>query len=100
MVLNRLSIGGPAVNTLAVAHQLSRDFEILLLAGEPLPQEESAAYLLQQYNGFRVEILPSIRRAIQPVQDLKAFFQLKQKIRSFQPRLYIHMVPSPACWHV
>lgn len=87
MVLNRLSIGGPAVNTLAIAHQLSRDFEILLLAGEPLPQEESAAYLLQQYKGFRVEILPSIRRAIQPVQDLKAFFQLKQKVRSFQPQI-------------
>lgn len=87
MVLNRLSIGGPAVNTLAVAHQLSRDFEILLLAGEPLPQEESAAYLLQKYKGFRVEMLPSIRRAIQPVQDLKAFFQIKEKIRSFQPQI-------------
>lgn len=87
MVLNRLSIGGPAVNTLAVAHQLSSDFEILLLAGEPLPQEESAAYLLQKYKGFRVEILPSIRRAIQPVQDLKAFFQIKQKIRTFQPQI-------------
>lgn len=87
MVLNRLSIGGPAVNTLAVAHQLSSDFEILLLAGEPLPQEESAAYLLQKYKGFRVEILPSIRRAIQPVQDLKAFFQIKEKIRSFQPQI-------------
>ena len=87
MVLNRLSIGGPAVNTLAVAHQLSRDFEILLLAGEPLPQEESAAHLLQKYKGFRVEMLPSIRRAIQPVQDLKAFFQLKEKIRSFQPQI-------------
>ena len=87
MVLNRLSIGGPAVNTLAVAHQLSNDFEILLLAGEPLPQEESAAYLLHKYKGFRVEILPSIRRAIQPVQDLKAFFQIKEKIRSFQPQI-------------
>ncbi len=54
MVLNRLSIGGPAVNTLAIAHQLSRDFEILLLAGEPLPQEESAAYMLVAATAYRM----------------------------------------------
>jgi glycosyltransferase involved in cell wall biosynthesis len=72
---------------LAVAHELSSDFEILLLAGEPLENEESAAFLLKKYTGFNVQILPSIKRAILPVADFKAFVQIKKIIHSFQPQI-------------
>ena len=43
--LNRLAVGGPAINTLSVAAELSRDFEILLVAGEPMRDEQSAECL-------------------------------------------------------
>lgn len=87
IVLNRLSIGGPAVNTLAIAHALRNDFEILLVAGEPAHGEGSAAYLLEEYNGFDVKLLPSIKRSILPLNDIAAFFELKKIIKAFQPQI-------------
>ncbi|MFM9908861.1 MAG: glycosyltransferase [Chitinophagaceae bacterium] len=87
MVLNRLSIGGPAVNTLALCQYLSSDFEVLLVAGEPAKGEESASHLLEAYPAFKVQMLSSIRRAIIPVEDIKAYIQLKNIIRKFQPQI-------------
>ena len=87
IVLNRLSIGGPAVNTLAIAHALRHDFEILLVAGKPAHGEGSAAYLLEEYNGFDVKLLTSIKRSILPLNDIAAFVELKKIIRAFQPQI-------------
>lgn len=86
-MLNRLAIGGPATNTLAVAHELSGDFEILLVAGNPVHGEESAAYLLQQYNSFPVQILHSFKRAILPLDDLRTYNKLKKIIQNFKPHI-------------
>ncbi len=85
IVLNRLAIGGPATNTLAVAHELSSDFEILLVAGDPMHNEESAAYLLQQYNSFEVQIIHSFKRAVLPFNDFSAYKKLKAIIKNFKP---------------
>jgi glycosyltransferase involved in cell wall biosynthesis len=87
IVLNRLSIGGPATNTLAVAQALKDDFEIVLVAGEPVQGEESAAYLLEQYNGFHVQMLKSMKRAVLPMDDYHAYKQMKQIIKTFQPHI-------------
>jgi glycosyltransferase involved in cell wall biosynthesis len=87
IVLNRLSIGGPATNTLAIAHELQKDFEILLIAGEPDQGEESAAYLLEQYSGFNVQILRNMKRAVLPVNDYYSYRKIKQIIKEFQPHI-------------
>lgn len=87
IVLNRLSIGGPAVNTLAIAHALRHDFEILLVAGEPAHGEGSAAYLLEKYNGFDVKLSASIKRSILPFNDVAAFFEIKKIIKEFKPQI-------------
>lgn len=87
IVLNRLSIGGPATNTLAIAQALKDDFEILLVAGEPVHGEESAAYLLDQYSGFQVQMLKSMKRAVLPLDDYHAYRQIKQIIKAFQPHI-------------
>jgi glycosyltransferase involved in cell wall biosynthesis len=87
IVLNRLSIGGPATNTLAIAHELRHDFDVMLIAGEPVQGEESAAYLLEQYSGFKVQMLQSMKRAVVPLADYHAYRQIKQIIRQFQPHI-------------
>jgi glycosyltransferase involved in cell wall biosynthesis len=87
IVLNRLSIGGPATNTLAVAAALKDDFEILLVAGEPVHGEDSSAYLLDQYSGFRVQMLTSMKRAVLPLNDYHAYRQIRQIIKKFQPHI-------------
>ncbi len=85
IVLNRLAIGGPATNTLAVAAALSNQFEILLVAGAPLLEEQSADYLLDDYKGFSVVKIADFRRSVLPWHDVKAFFQLRKIIRNFKP---------------
>jgi glycosyltransferase involved in cell wall biosynthesis len=87
IILNRLSIGGPASNTLALASLLSNDFEVLLIAGKPLKDEQSAEYLLEQYTGFKVEILSSFKRAVLPLDDLKAYFKIRKTIKEFRPHI-------------
>ena len=85
ILLNRLSVGGPAINTLSAASILSNDFEILFVAGEPMNDEQSADFLLEQYKGFRVEKIKSLRRSIIPGQDIRAYYCIKKIIKSFRP---------------
>lgn len=87
IILNRLAIGGPASNTLALASLLSNEFDILLVAGEPLPDEQSASFLLDRYKGFRVEIIRSFKRAVLPTQDVSAYLRLRHIIKEFQPQI-------------
>ena len=87
ILLNRLSIGGPASNTLPLAAALKNNFDILLVAGNPLPDEQSAKHLLDKHRGLRTIILPEIRRAIHPAQDLETYRKLLQIIRDFQPQI-------------
>lgn len=87
ILLNRLSIGGPASNTLPLASALQSQFEILLVAGNPLPDEQSALHLLDRYKGFQTIIVPEIKRSMQPVQDLKTYKKLLQIIRDFNPQI-------------
>ncbi|MBX9782813.1 MAG: glycosyltransferase [Chitinophagaceae bacterium] len=87
IVLNRLSVGGPASNTLALAHALCNEFDILLIAGKPVHGEESAEYLLQQYTGFKVQILPSIKHAVLPFDDYHAYHQIKKIVKEFKPQI-------------
>ena len=85
ILLNRLSVGGPAINTLSAASILSTDFEILFVAGEPMNDEQSADFLLEQYTGFRVEKIKSLRRSIIPGQDIRAYYHIKKIIKNFRP---------------
>lgn len=87
IILNRLSIGGPAANTLALAARLSFDYEILLVAGKPGTGEHSAEHLLSSSDGFRVEFLEEIRREVLPLQDIKTYCKLRKIIRSFKPHI-------------
>lgn len=59
----------------------------MLVAGKPLPDEQSAEFLLEEYKGFRVQILSSFKRAILPVQDIKAYFSIRKIIREFKPHI-------------
>ncbi len=83
--LNRLAVGGPAINTLSVAAELSRDFDILLVAGEPMRDEQSAEFLLEQYKGFTVKRIKSLRRTVLPIQDIRSYYHIKKIIREFKP---------------
>lgn len=87
IVLNRLSVGGPASNTISAASLLADQFDILLVAGAPNADEQEADYLLEQYKGFRVQKIASMKRSVIPGNDWRAYNELKKIIRSFQPHI-------------
>jgi glycosyltransferase involved in cell wall biosynthesis len=87
IILNRLSVGGPATNILSAAAALSNSYTILLIAGEPLKDEQSAEYLLAEYKGFRVQMIPSLRRSVIPAMDIRSYYHIKKIIREFQPHI-------------
>jgi glycosyltransferase involved in cell wall biosynthesis len=87
IILNRLAVGGPAFNVISGAAALSNEFEILLLAGAPDADEQPADYLLDQYKGFQFQKINSLKRSVLPGTDWRAYKEIKQAIRKFQPQI-------------
>jgi glycosyltransferase involved in cell wall biosynthesis len=81
IILNRLVIGGQAVDTISLAYYLQQDFDIVILYGEKENDEIESSFLLQQYPGLNIQKIKSLRRTINPFTDLLAFYAIFQEIR-------------------
>jgi glycosyltransferase involved in cell wall biosynthesis len=85
-IITRMIIGGAQENTLYNSEDLIRDFgdEVLLITGPALGPEGD---LLQQGRGGQVplELIPSLRRAIDPRRDTTSYFAIKRALRTFRP---------------
>jgi len=75
------------MNTMALASKLSEQYEVLLIAGEPLSHEHSAEHLLNFYRGFKVEIVREFTRNVFLWKDYQAYKKIKSIIRSFAPQI-------------
>ena len=80
IILNRLVIGGQAVDTIPLAYYLQEYFDILILYGNKEQDEVEASFLLQQYPNIRIKKIPYLRRTINPFIDIIAFFSLLKQI--------------------
>lgn len=76
IILNRLVIGGQAIDTIPLAYYLQEYFDILLLYGEKEADEVEASFLLYQYPGLQIKKISQLRRTINPLTDVLAFFKL------------------------
>lgn len=85
--LNRLVIGGVAQDILSLAHYLSRDFEILLLVGQKNEDEQEAVNLLEEYKGFNVIEIPTVKRSFNIINDIRSYFRVKKILHSFKPHI-------------
>jgi len=85
IILNRLVIGGPAVDTIPLASHLLPHFDILLLYGEKEKDEMEATFLLKQYPDLQLKKIVHLKRSVHPFRDLLAFFRILQIIHSFKP---------------
>ena len=81
IILNRLVIGGQAVDTIPLAYYLQKDFSIVILYGEKESDEVEATFLLKQYPGLVVKKIKQLRRTINPLTDLIAFFAICKQIK-------------------
>jgi len=73
------------MNTLAMASALSDEFDILCIAGKPLPHEHTAEHLLKMYTGFRLELIDEFKREVFLAHDYIAYKKIKSVIRQFKP---------------
>ena len=87
-VITRMIVGGAQENTLFTCEDLIRDHgdEVLLITGPALGPEGD---LLSQGRGDIVPqaLIPNLRRAIHPVRDLSAYWNIKRQLRDFDPEV-------------
>lgn len=87
IVLNRLVIGGQAVDTIPLAYYLQQYFNILILYGEKEADEVEASFLLEQYPNLKMHKIKSLRRTINPITDLMAFIAILQQIKTHKTHI-------------
>ncbi len=83
-IFNRCIIGGPVLNASYLTKYLQPEFETLLLMGEKDPHEQSADHLIQQL-GISYVTVPHMTRSLNPLDDLKAYQEIRTLIKRFQP---------------
>jgi glycosyltransferase involved in cell wall biosynthesis len=84
VILNRLVVGGQTLDTLPLLHCLSNEFDILVLHGKKEKDEKDASALLEKYS-LNGKYISSLRRSINPVNDLQAFFSIYKIIKKNKP---------------
>lgn len=84
IILNRLVIGGQAVDTIPLAYYLQQYFDILILYGEKEADEVEASFLLQQYPNLQTKKIKQLRRTVNPITDFIAFWLILKEIKKFK----------------
>ena len=86
-IIARLNIGGPAQNTIFLSSGLnSGNFETLLIAGLPEAHEGDMAYLAKE-NNVKLRIVPQLRREIDLVNDVIAFWKIFRIVLKERPNI-------------
>ena len=87
-IITRMIIGGAQENTLLCCQDLVRDYgdDVLLITGPSLGPEGD---LLAEGRGAEVpcQLVPALRRAIDPWRDVQSYFAIKRILRQFQPEV-------------
>lgn len=84
-IIARLNVGGPAIHVILLTAGLdSEQYETLLVSGVEAP-EEGNMHALADGKGVKPFIIPSLGRELNPLYDLKTFWQLFRLIRKEKP---------------
>lgn len=83
-ILNRLIIGGPALNATYLTRYMAPEFETMLVIGGKDDHEQDATHLTDRL-GIEPVVVPEMKRAISPGQDREAYRKIKALIKDFKP---------------
>ena len=83
-ILNRLIIGGPALNATYLTKYMSPEFETMLVIGGKDHHEQDADHITDYLGIDSVEI-PEMKRSISPLNDGIAYQKVKALIQKFKP---------------
>ncbi|MCH2199956.1 MAG: glycosyltransferase [Flavobacteriales bacterium] len=93
-ILNRFNLGGPVWNASYLSADLSPEFETKLIGGHEEEGEESSLYIPESL-GLKPQIVPNLRRSVDPTNDRRALKDIRNIIREFQPDI-VHTHASKA----
>ncbi len=95
-ILNRLIIGGPALNATYLTKYMAPDWETQLVIGGKDDHEQDATHLTDRLGIVPLQI-EEMKRAIDPIADRKAYLRLKSVIQEFKPDVvHTHAAKSGA----
>src|ERR1700674_3649980 len=85
-IITRLNIGGPSIQALALTSRLaSRGHVTMLLHGRLGQGEGDMRYLAAP--GDHLVFVPTLGRAIAPVDDLRTLVRVYRELRRFRPTI-------------
>jgi len=87
-IITRLIVGGAQENTVLCCEDLLRDYgdDVLLITGPPLGPEGSLIERARA-GGVPLEVIPQLRRPIQPWLDWVSYRRIKDVLRRFRPEV-------------
>lgn len=95
-ILNRLIIGGPAINATYLTRYMAPEFETQLVIGGKDDHEQDATHLTERLD-IQPAVIPEMKRAISPAEDRAAYLRMKALIREFRPDIvHTHAAKSGA----
>lgn len=95
-ILNRLIIGGPALNATYLTKYMAPEYETMLVIGGKDDHEQDATHLTERL-GIVPVVVPEMLRAISPAQDRAAYNKIKSIIKDFKPDIvHTHAAKSGA----
>ncbi|MBI2967219.1 MAG: glycosyltransferase [Bacteroidetes bacterium] len=83
-IINRFNLGGPVLNAALLTKHLQTDFETRLVGGLHEPGEESASFIFNEMN-IPFEVIPGMRRNLNPLNDYFSLLKIRKIIREFKP---------------
>ncbi len=96
-IITRLNIGGPAIQAISLSRRLpSKGFPTTLVHGRLGPGEGDMQTLLCT-DGLGAVLMPALRRDVDPLSDLRAFWQMLKLLRQLRPNIvHTHMAKAGA----
>lgn len=95
-ILNRLIIGGPALNAAYLTKYMAPEWDTKLVIGGKDDHEQDADHLTTKL-GIEPIVIGEMKRAIRPAEDRKAYRKLKSLIQDFRPDVvHTHAAKSGA----
>lgn len=89
-IQSRICVGGPALHSILLTEGLRYSsgarYDTLLFGGA-LDPGESSMVPFAEARGVPVELIPEMKRAVSPVDDLRALSRLTRRLRTLEPTI-------------
>lgn len=93
-IINRFNLGGPTYNVSYLTKYMAPEYETLLIGGEKDESEASSDFIVKSLD-LHPQIIAGMRRSINPMNDYRAYKEIRKIIRDFKPDI-VHTHASKA----